>query len=213
MEVYSKNLLMTSGKKQYTLTVVLSPGDASCILTYNGVAHTSTTATVDSGTVISYSITKSPYGTTTGTITMDANKTLTATGVTQTGSLWTQPALTENGTLGQGNFAVSTSHRYSAGTDIWKAFDQSTGYYQVGGTGTSYIPIIVKLYINPAIKITNFNFENNTYANCAANAGNIYGSNTDSNYNLITSFTNSVQSARATWDVSLSNNTNYYKIT
>ena len=209
--------VIKGGGNYNTLDVVTDPSDAVCTLTYGGNSYITKRAVVPTGTVISYSITSPShpeYGTETGTVTVNADKTLTCTGVTTTTeTLRTQPALTENGTLGVSDFAVWASHYNDSSRDIWKAFDQntqSTDYYLVGGSGTQYIPIIVKMYCSTPLKIINFNFENNFRSNSAASAGNIYGSNTDSNYTLLTSFTNTVQSADATWDVSLSGNTNYF---
>ena len=219
MQVNSKSLLMSSGKKQYTLTVVLSPGDATCILTYDGVAHSATSATVDSGTVISYSITKSPYGTTTGTVTMDADKTLTATGTYSTSTVetsWTQPVLSENGTLGGNSMAVASSREpYASTRDVWKAFDglvtSSSGGWYPAGTGSTGIPIILTIYTPENINITNLQFTNAANSNNAPNAFTIYGSNDNSNYTQLGSFTNTVQTANATWDVDLSSNTGFYQ--
>jgi hypothetical protein len=71
---------------QYTLTVSTNPNNATCTLTYGGSSYSSKSATVASGTVINYSVYHSIYGTTTGSITMNSNKTLTCTGASSTTS-------------------------------------------------------------------------------------------------------------------------------
>lgn len=220
MQVFSKTLLMQKGEVYYTLTVSLNPASATCTLTYDGVAHTATSATVLSGTTISYSIYHATYGTQTGTITMDGNKTLTANGTystTTTETTWSQPTLSANGTIGGSSMAVASSRQpYTSNTDVWKAFDgdastASSSWYPAG-TGSSGIPIILTIYIPTAIRITNFMFTNGSNSNTAPNALTIYGSDNNSSYTQLKTYTNTNQTASSTWNVSLSGyNNGYYK--
>ena len=207
MQVNSKSLLML-GKKKYTLTVVLSPGDATCTLTYDGVAHTAISATVNSGTIISYSITKSPYGTTTGTITMDANKTLTATGTTIiTPVAFSQPYLTSNGTLGGNSFAVASS----SGNYPYYAFDSNAQHYYQSGNAT-YAPHYIIVYNPDALKLSSVQF--NLYsqnANSAQKDMSIYGSNTNGNWTLLYSDNVNYATAGTNTATYLVNATSYYK--
>lgn len=220
MQVLSKTLLMQKGEVYYTLNVSLNPTSATCTLTYDGVAHTATSATVLSGTIISYSIYHATYGTQTGTITMDSNKTLTANGTystTTTGVSWTQPTLSANGTLGGSTMAVASSRQpYNSNTDVWKAFDgnrtSSSSTWYPAGTGSSGIPITLTIYIPTKIRITNFMFTNGGNANNAPNALTIYVSTNDSNssYTQLKTYTNTNQTSNSTWNVSLPNYNNYY---
>lgn len=75
------NPMGANGDKYYTLTVTTSPANATCVLTYDGVAHTAKTATVKSGTVVSYSVSYSGYTTQTGswTVTENTTKSITLT--------------------------------------------------------------------------------------------------------------------------------------
>lgn len=81
--IQAEKMIMMS-KKQYTLTISTNPASATCTLTYNGNSYSSKTCTVDEGTVVSYSIYHSTYGTKTGTVTMDSDKTLNCVGTYST---------------------------------------------------------------------------------------------------------------------------------
>ena len=54
-------------------------------------------------------------------------------------------------------------------------------------------------------------FTNAANSNNAPNAFTIYASNDNSSYSQLGSFTNTVQTANATWDVDLSSNTGFYQ--
>lgn len=223
MQVFSKTLLMQKGEVYYTLNVSLNPASATCTLTYDGVAHTATSATVLSGTTISYSIYHATYGTQTGTITMDGNKTLTANGTystTATETTWSQPTLSANGTLGGSSFAVASSRQpYNSNLDVWKAFDgdasSASSTWYPAGTGSSGIPITLTIYIPDGVKITNFKFTNGSNANNAPNALTVYGSDNNSVYTQLATYTNTNQTSNSTWNVSLPSNNmycSYYQI-
>ena len=98
METHSKALLMANAK-YYTLTVSTNPASATCTLTYGGNSYSSKTATVKKGTIISYSVYHSTYGTTTGNITMDSDKTLTCEGTYSTGATTYTKNVTQVGSL------------------------------------------------------------------------------------------------------------------
>ena len=128
---------------------------------------------------------------------------------------WTQPVLSANGTLGGDSFAVQASAEYSSSYAAWKAFDgikTGTNVWRPNGTGSTGIPVTLIMYNPDPIKISNLTFTNYAnYANNAPDAGTIYGSNDNSSYTSITSFTNDVQAKSAEWNVSMSSNTNFYK--
>ena len=127
---------------------------------------------------------------------------------------WVQPILTENGTLGGNNMAVASSRQpYTSYTDVWKAFDGSTSSssrWYPAGTGSAGIPIILTIYTTEAIKISNFQFTNAANVNNAPNAFTVYGSNDNTSFTQLASFTNSVQTSNAAWSVNLSSNTGFY---
>ena len=106
--IFSKSLLLAE-KKQYTLTVSTNPASATCTLTYDGHSYSSKTATVDEGTVISYSVYHSTYGTTTGNITMDSDKTLTCEGTYSTGATTYTKNVTQVGSLTYDNTTSNIS--------------------------------------------------------------------------------------------------------
>ena len=74
----------SSNNSNHILTVITNPDTATCTLTYNGTSYKTKQVTVQGGTVVSYSVYHSTYGTTTGTITMDSDKTLNCVGASST---------------------------------------------------------------------------------------------------------------------------------
>ena len=188
MTIFSSEMLMSETK--YTLTVVTTPAAATCTLTYDGVAHTAKTATVPKGTVISYSINHSTYGTTTGSATMNQDRTLTCTGTSDTTTTthnWTRPKLSKNGTMGGSSCAASCDTVYSSTYAAWEAFDDVTGSAQDGwlsgvakqqGYLIYYTPTAIKLTQATAMALGPYGWD----------TWNIYGSNNNSSFTtLVTS--------------------------
>lgn len=127
-------------------------------------------------------------------------------------SSWTQPVLTSDGLIGGYSMAVASSRAPYSTNDVYRAFDSdtSTRWYPAG-TGSTGIPIILTIYTPENINITNLQFMNAANANNAPNAFTVYGSNDNTSFTQLGSFTNSVQTSNATWNVDLSSNTGYYQ--
>lgn len=124
-------------KKQVTLTVTTNPAAATCKLTYDGHTYTAKTATVDVGTLISYSISYDNTTTKTGSFTMNRDRTLTATRTYSTSTSyvsWTRPNLTADGTLGSSNYAAACDTIYSSSYHAYMAFDNITSTSSTTGT-------------------------------------------------------------------------------
>ena len=206
MLIHSKNLLMTE-KKKYTLTVVTNPASATCTLTYDGQSYSSKTATVEDGTIISYSVYHSTYGTKTGSITLDSDKTLTFTGTYSTSTVdtpWSQPVLSANGTMGGSSFAVSADYE-AGGYLTWKAFDGNNSTGWSNGISTGYI-----IMYNPtAIKVSKFTIRNRSDLNRAFQTGNILAGNSQNNLTTISNFSNSNSTAGSTWDINVNASSAY----
>ena len=213
--LFSKELLMS--EKKVTLTVSTNPASATCTLTYDGQSYSAKTATVKKGTVISYSVYHATYGTKTGTVTMDSDKTLAFEGTYSTSTVetnWSQPVLTSNGTLGGNSFAVAASTEYDVSAAAYKAFDGYTSgeghyyrsrYVDIGATHTF-------TFFNPtALKVSNISYLNYGQTIVIPVSGTVYGSNNGSSWTTITTYTNSVYTAGQSWNINLSGNTNYYK--
>lgn len=208
--LFVKRLLQAPSVAYYTLNVVFTPSDAQdaiCTLTYDGQAHSATSATVEAGTVISYSIYSSKYGSASGTVTMDADKTLTCTGTTtSTPETFTRPNLTSNGTIGVDEFAVAASTTYSNTYSAYKAVDGDTSTAWRGTSLGSYITIFSK----KPLLVTAFSL-----TNVRVNAGQWYktgfisASNDNSNYINLANWTNTV-SGYTTTNVPISTS-NFYK--
>ena len=125
---------------------------------------------------------------------------------------WEQPVLTANGTMGGDSFAVSSNVSQYSGNDVYYLFNgnTTTSFHSTSGVTTGYID----LYNHNPLKITNILVNNQNAsqsANRASTAGNIYGSNNGSDWELITSYTNTVQGINEQWNIDLSSNTKGYK--
>ena len=206
------------GVRYYTLTVVTTPSDAVCKLTYNGNTYTSKTATVKAGTTISYTITHSTYGTDTGSTTMYYSKKLTVTGVSTpitTEKTWSRPNLTANGTLGGSSCAIIADTEATTKVPAYYAVDSSTSTQWQSKSASSNTQRYLIFYTPTAIKLTkvvfatpkNTSAEGLTYSwqlkDCT-----VYGSNTNGSWVSLGSVSGVGKVANAT--VTLSN-TNYYK--
>jgi len=131
---------------------------------------------------------------------------------------WTQPKLSgSNGTWEGNSFAVQASVEYSSSYALWKAFDSdvdSSEYLSnhYGNNGSlSEANDWIKIYNPNPICITYFGMTNRESHNNGITEGKVYGSNDDSTFDLLKSFTNSNTTAKGTWGISLSSNTAYYK--
>lgn len=209
----------SSSTVQYTLTVTLNPASATCTLTYDGTSYSTTSATVPSGTVISYSIYHSTYGTQTGTVTMNADKTLTATGTYSTSTTetsWSQPTLSSNGTIGSSSFAVQASSEYST-YYAWKAFDNTASTaWAVQSAGSTSLPATMLIYSSTPIKVSSITITNRSGYNIGFTSGSVSAGNTSSASTvLVSSWSNSNVTSGSSWNIRVgsSNFYNYHKIT
>lgn len=84
-------------QQECTLTIVTNPVSAICTINYNGIDYTTKSLSVPSGTTVSYSIYHETYGTQTGTIFLDTNKTINAEGTYSVGEpFYVIPGLSAN---------------------------------------------------------------------------------------------------------------------
>lgn len=191
MNIFSKILLLNS---KCTLTVVTTPSNATCTLTCDGVSYSQKTLTVKMGSVISYSIYHSTYGSKTGMITMNSNKTLTCTGTSSPGLAdvsFSQPTLSADGTLGGSSFAVSASHEY---TKVFRAFDGDTtgqtSCWQPQNRTIQQSPYLI-MYFPNAVKVKTITIMNRyAYPNCCPRTWYLYCSTDNSSYTYVNSGTN-----------------------
>lgn len=117
-----------------------------------------------------------------------------------------RPNLSANGTLGGDSFAVSALNAGSS-FEAYRAVDGTNSVeWSYGTTITPYI------FYNPnALKVTKLTITNWTNNAECLTAGSIYGSNDNSTYTFINSFTNSSTSTVATWNIDMSSNNSFYK--
>lgn len=209
----SKKLLMNN---MVTLTVSTSPVAATCTLTYNNVQYSTKTLSVPKGSTIAYSIYHSTYGTTSGSIIMDDDKTLTCTGTSgssYTEVTWIRPNLTSNGTIGSSTFAVSTTRPYNS-YPVYIAFDGIDNQNKSGCFSYSYSEgAQVTLYTSTPIKLKSFTWvvHKSGTQNQTANYIDVYGGNSQSSYTLLNSFTNDVVSPAGSTFTKNVNSTQYYR--
>lgn len=210
--IQSKKLLLNAKKKQYTLTVTTNPASATVTLTYDGTSYTSNTATVDEGTVISYSVYQSTYGTTTGTITMDSDKTLTCTGTYSTSTTdvaWSRPNLNSNGSVG-GSSCACYADGEGSNNPAYKAFDGSNATADYWVSTTSAFPHYIVFYTPTAIKLSSLTIYNRAQGYYAPKDYTLYASNSNGSWTSIASGTNTVSGGGASWSIYPSTSS-YYK--
>ena len=75
-QIYKGSTLLFEKVKPVTLTVVTEPVDAACVLTYDGQAHTSKSATVPQGTTIDWKVSAGNYYEQTGQLMLQEDYTL-----------------------------------------------------------------------------------------------------------------------------------------
>lgn len=215
MDVWSTMLAISNPTvAKYTLTVTTDPVSATCTLTADGVSSVTKTLTVDAGTVISYSVYHATYGTTTGSITMNADKTLSCIGTydeTETEQAWTRPNLTSDGTLGVSDYATYASAVYSS-YYAYKAVDGSSSTYW---RGTATAPYYWTFYAKNPIKVTGMSLT----ANASGSSGyyqaqefQIRGSNDNSNWTTLHTKTGTTRPQTYTATLSPAAYYNYYQV-
>ena len=133
---------------------------------------------------------------------------------------WTQPVFTSasnNGTVGGDKFACYAHIPQSAlAGQAWYLFRANLGSEYSQGSAVNY-PNGYWLLYNPELwNITNLSLYNIPYYGAPYNdgamkTGNVYGSNDNQNWELLTSFTNTNYSAGGNYQVDLSSNTKYYR--
>ena len=121
---------------------------------------------------------------------------------------WEQPILTSDGILGGGSFAVSAvNEQYSAFRCF--ASDRNTAETACWQSNTS--PSSYTIYNPIALNITNIKITNKTSYVRAIASGKVLGSNDNATWEEIKTFTNTNNTAGASWDIDLNNNTNYFR--
>lgn len=125
---------------------------------------------------------------------------------------WVQPVLSANGTLGGNSFAVSASSIYSSTHETYLAFDNSDSTQWLTQAPASVtFPVTLTLYNPVALKCSKLTMTNRLTYSSIFTGGNVYGSDDNSTWNLITAFTNNITTAGAQWEINLSSNNNFYK--
>ena len=134
-------------------------------------------------------------------------------------SLWTQPVLTSNGTLGGNSFAVSATSSYNSSFAAWKALD--------GKTDTAWIcenditlPTYYTLDMGKNVNVTQLSFvnrvNNGSYMLSPIGTVEIYGTNGDytdvsTDWVFLKRYTNTEIESGGEWSIDLSDNKDFYK--
>ena len=114
---------------------------------------------------------------------------------------FTQPTLSENGTMGGSSFAVSADNKTNGRNPAYYAFDDNTNNYWRGGNVPGYIEFYNPAPINVTALTWGFFYSYPT-------SGNVQGSNDYSDWTTITDFTND---SASDFTIDMSGNTNSYK--
>ena len=114
---------------------------------------------------------------------------------------FSQPILTENGTMGGRSFAVSADNETNGNAPAYHAFDNNDDTFWRGGNVPGYID-----FYNPTpIKVTSISWG---FFYSYPTLGNVQGSNDYSDWTTITEFTNDYD---GDFTIDMSGNTNSYK--
>lgn len=115
-----------------------------------------------------------------------------------------QPTLSANGTMGGSSFAVSASSAYSSEYAAWKAVDGSNStFWQTAATTSGSFT-----FYNPTpLKVTSLYLSAYQTTGRQLKAGNIQGSNDNSTWTTITSWSGNTS---LNLTVNMSSNTNFY---
>lgn len=119
---------------------------------------------------------------------------------------FSQPTLSANGTLGGSSFAVAASSVY-AGREPYLMFDNnSSTHWTSNQVTTGYV-----IFYNPnALKVSSIAVTNRSDSGVTTPASfAVYGSNDNSTYTLVGSYTNSNSTNGTTW-IQAINSTNFY---
>jgi hypothetical protein len=114
---------------------------------------------------------------------------------------FTQPTLSENGTMGGSSFAVTADNETNGRNPAYYAFDGNDNTYWRGSNVPGYIDFYNPTPINVKSLIWGFFYSYPT-------SGNVQGSNDYSDWTTITEFTND---SAADFTIDMSGNTNSYK--
>ena len=128
---------------------------------------------------------------------------------------YTQPTLSSNGTIGGDTFGVSTDATpYDSRFELWKGFDNTSNTaFHTNAAITSADNAKYVIWYSPiALNCKSITFTNyyDSY-NYASSSGIVYGSNDGTNWDELTTYTNTISGANAKWDINLSSNNNFYK--
>lgn len=118
-----------------------------------------------------------------------------------------QPTLSANGTLGEEEFAVATTNQYLQ--QAYYGFDDNDNTVFGSSSGDLFIYSSIPLKIQE-LQFINFH-SNHSYD---IRGGSIYGSNTNENWSLITTFTQATEGDRVPYTLTVNspNEYKYYKI-
>lgn len=121
---------------------------------------------------------------------------------------FTRPNITSNGTMGGSSFACTQTNLYES-EYACLAFDGSntTQWTNNGNTGS------ITFYNPNPLNITKLTVMNGCTSGYVRpiSSGELLGSNDGTNFTSIKTFTNSVTGLKATWNIDLSSNKNFYK--
>jgi hypothetical protein len=116
---------------------------------------------------------------------------------------WTQPTLSANGSMGGSSFACTGSAETNSNGDrkFFHAFDNNSDTYWRNNSGSGYIT-----FYNPKpLKVTNIKW---SYFYSHPTGGNVQGSDNNSTWTTIVTWTNSTA---GDFNIKLNSNTKYYK--
>ena len=125
-------------------------------------------------------------------------------------STFIQPVLNDNNLLGGYQFAIEPSSIYSS-YYAWHAFDNSSSSWIPNARYADTTPEYMIMCNPKPLNVTSIQIQNSTTNNTAFVSGDVQYSDDGNTWTTITTWTNSTQTANATWNIDLSSNTGYHQ--
>lgn len=120
-----------------------------------------------------------------------------------------QPVFTSNGTVGINSIGCANSiGTYYSSMQVWNAFDNNAGTWWFKNTGSAYL---MTSSFNASVKPTSVTITNGTYnSRCTSPKDfTVQGSNDNSNWETIATYTNTNNTAGASWSVPITTDKEY----
>lgn len=123
---------------------------------------------------------------------------------------WTQPILSNNGTMGGNTFACNQSSYLNTNRLAWKAFDEDNQIYEDNWHSANGHPAYIEWYNPNPLKISNIKIRNRDSDGSFINEYAIYYSDDNSNWVWLQAGNSTNQTAYSEWNISINTDAHKY---